>query len=768
MPRHNYDCLSPQDFEELVRDLLQAEWNVVLEAFKSDRDNGIDLRYSRTDKDTRIIQCKHFAVSGYPKLLSELRTKELPKIRLLNPSRYVVATTCGLTPANKAEVITALAPFVLSPHDVIGANDLDGLLARHPAVERASFKLWLTSTEVLERVLHNAELCLTDFQVDRVRRKLPLFVQGQAFPRAQKLLEEFRIVVISGVPGIGKTTLAEMLLYAHLNEGYEPVVIQAEILEGRKLFRPNAKQIFYYDDFLGQTFLGDQLEYFRRNQDAAIVDFMEMVARSPESRFILTTREHILSNALMLSERLHHSQITRHQCVLELGDYSTAQRARILYSHLYFSDLPAEYCDEMLRDDFFLTIIKHDHFSPRIIEWLASYTRLHAVPAAAYQQHVTRLLESPDSIWAHAFNHQISDAARHALISFYTLGTWVETSKIEPAFLALHRHAAQKYNRPRQSNDFRHALQELDGAFLTYRTGHASFINPSVRDFLGLTISCDGELARDVIASAIRFRQVTSIWELAQARSDSTIMLMFKADAALLVQAFARLQFGPALHWERRPNGEHTGTYIDLSDEGRIGFLTGAANVLKSVEMIALADKAADFLIRKWENNAPEIHSVVEILEDMPEEQWSFHNGGQAIYLKIIDKMMDELHFITAHDCIALIEFHQKAVGWTAADDTRLDKALAHYSRSGALDDISNCSDASELPTLRDSLARLHSEFGINLRYEIERVEEKIAEHEGRDRGFRGGGGMSSSRPAGPAMSDDEVREMFHTLRDKL
>lgn len=366
-----------------------------------------------------------------------------------------------MTPANKAEVVAALAPFVLSPNDVIGANDLDGLLVRHPTVEKANFKLWLTSTEVLERVLHNAELCLTDFQVDRVRRKLPLFVQGQAFPRAQKLLEEHRIVVISGVPGIGKTTLAEMLLYAHLNEGYEPVVIQAEVSEGRKFFRPNAKQVFYYDDFLGQTFLGDRREYLGRNQDASIVDFMEMVARSPQSRFILTTREHILRNALILSERLHHSQITRHQCVLELDDYSTAQRARILYNHLYFSDLPPEYCDEMLRDDFFLTVIKHDHFSPRIIEWLASYTRLYAVPATAYQQHVTRLLESPDSIWAHAFNNQISDAARHVLISFYTLGSWVEISKIEPAFLALHRHAAQKYNWSARSNDFRYALQEL-------------------------------------------------------------------------------------------------------------------------------------------------------------------------------------------------------------------------------------------------------------------------------------------------------------------
>lgn len=71
---------------------------------------------------------------------------------------------------------------------------------------------------------------------------------------------------------------------------------------------------------------------------------------------------------------------------------------------------------------------------------------------------------------------------------------------------------------------------------------------------------------------------------------------------------------------------------------------------------------------------------------------------------------------------------------------------------------------------LRESLDRLHSEFGINLRYEIERLDEEFAEREEQDTGFRvgGSGGISSSIRSGPTISDGEVREMFHTLRDKL
>lgn len=105
----------------------------------------------------------------------------------------MVVTSVGLTPANKEEIARALHPFVLADSDILGAEDLEGLLSRHPSVERANFKLWLTSTAVLERVLHNAEHCQTEFEVDRIRRKLPLFVQNDAFPRATRLLGNYTL-----------------------------------------------------------------------------------------------------------------------------------------------------------------------------------------------------------------------------------------------------------------------------------------------------------------------------------------------------------------------------------------------------------------------------------------------------------------------------------------------------------------------------------------------------------------------------------------------
>ena len=128
------------------------------------------------------IQCKHFVGSGFSKLLSHLSKSERPKIERLCPTRYLVATSVPLTPGNKDDIIKALHPFITNVADVVSAGeDLEGLLSKHPDLERANFKLWLTSTSVIERVLHNAEVCHTEFAIERIRRKLPLFVQGDGF-----------------------------------------------------------------------------------------------------------------------------------------------------------------------------------------------------------------------------------------------------------------------------------------------------------------------------------------------------------------------------------------------------------------------------------------------------------------------------------------------------------------------------------------------------------------------------------------------------------
>lgn len=71
MSDYDFHTLSPLDFEDLTRDLLQARDGVIYESFRAGRDGGIDVRHSR-GRDQTVVQCKHYARSGFALLKSDL------------------------------------------------------------------------------------------------------------------------------------------------------------------------------------------------------------------------------------------------------------------------------------------------------------------------------------------------------------------------------------------------------------------------------------------------------------------------------------------------------------------------------------------------------------------------------------------------------------------------------------------------------------------------------------------------------------------------
>ena len=88
MGKYNFDILSPFEFEELVRDLLQKHLNLFLESFGEGRDNGIDLRYAYDKNKSLIIQCKR--IKDFSQLKYNLQNIELKKVKKLNPKRYII------------------------------------------------------------------------------------------------------------------------------------------------------------------------------------------------------------------------------------------------------------------------------------------------------------------------------------------------------------------------------------------------------------------------------------------------------------------------------------------------------------------------------------------------------------------------------------------------------------------------------------------------------------------------------------------------------
>ena len=97
---------------------------------------------------------------------------------------------------------------------------------------------------MLDKVLHNAEVTRSEFEVHRIYQQMRRYVQTEVFREAEERLGDESVVMVAGPPGIGKTTLANMLLYEHLLQGWQAVVIDRDVVEGARLFNGTSIKSF--------------------------------------------------------------------------------------------------------------------------------------------------------------------------------------------------------------------------------------------------------------------------------------------------------------------------------------------------------------------------------------------------------------------------------------------------------------------------------------------------------------------------------------------
>ncbi|MCW3085838.1 MAG: hypothetical protein JWP12_3204 [Bacteroidetes bacterium] len=369
MVNYNFLNLTSIEFEDLARDILQVRENIILESFKAAKDGGIDFRY-KDKTNTIILQVKRF--ESYKDLKRILITKEIAKVKKLKPARYILISSIDFTPFQKQELMELFKGFILLEGDLLGKRDLNNLLGqqKYERVRKAHYKLWMTGTDVLqdviEQITHRKEFNLAKAELDTVKKNSKYYVQNKSFLDALDKIEENRIVLISGTPGSGKTTLGRALIsYYIAKEGYTDLVYISEgIAQGWSMWKDDSKQIFFFDDFLGSiAFSG-----FARNEENMLSKFIERINASPNKILILTTREYVLRQAQLKFSELEKSYYNLAKCIVEPGTYSEYVKAKILYNHLYFSELHPKQVLILLQEDNYENIVNHAHYNPRLIE----------------------------------------------------------------------------------------------------------------------------------------------------------------------------------------------------------------------------------------------------------------------------------------------------------------------------------------------------------------------------------------------------------------
>jgi hypothetical protein len=495
--------LTDFDFEAVCKDLLEEELGLRLEIFAVGADGGVDLRHLRPAGDSLIVQCKHWHRSGRAKLIEHIQNVESKKVAKLNPQRYILATSVSLTKDAKDKLFEALKPYVKTPGDIYGKEEIDALLRKRGHIVRRHLRLWLTSASVLNALLVKNVVTRSQELAREFRSTLRTYAANPSHERALEVLESRHVCVIAGIPGIGKTTLSQVLSAHYMATGYELVEISEDVEEANHLWDDELAQVFYYDDFLGQTTLDEKLG---KNEDNRLLSLMKRVSNSPNKRFILTTREYILAQARQRYERLDRHSFDVHTCVIDLEDYTYKARATILYNHVYSAPLPQDVKESFADPRVYRPIIGHRNFNPRIIALTLAESGWLSGRRESLVDDLMANLKDPHRIWDHIVRNQLGETALKLLKLALSFMSDVRLDTLEEIWTECGE----------SSRDLRRALDILDGTMLKssekYGKVHIGFHNPSVRDYLVNYVQSDmGEVA-SLISLVKRFEQLESLW----------------------------------------------------------------------------------------------------------------------------------------------------------------------------------------------------------------------------------------------------------------
>lgn len=510
---YRLNVLNDKEFEELAQQILERELGVALQNFKPGKDLGIDFRYSSDGENKIVVQAKHYVRSKFPQLKSSLLSERKKMDSLASvPQRYILFTSLSLSVAETDEIHQLLSPYLQSPQDIYGLDRIEKLITDHPDIEKRFFKLWITSTNTLQLVLNNSAHSRNVLLRDDILKRVGLYVPTDSLPVARQILEDSKLLIITGDPGVGKTTLSHILIYELLAKGYELIHILDKISEAENLISmdPARKQVIFFDDFLG----ANVNDVMHQNSEGAINTLINRIKSMENKCLIMTSRTTILNQASSRLEKFHRSGVVdTSSYLLEVQEYSRYNKARILYNHIYHADLHEDK-EVFFTEKFYYEIIDHQNYFPRLIEFITSSVQFKRSKKTDYRTFILHVLENPEAIWQFAYEEQLEDEERFLLCTLFSLGGYYVTKELlEKAFEARYAYEIKINGFVRKSDAFNRSLKKLTDSMISLRDDNylnevnVSLLNPSIADFL---INYLGDRAKEqerILLSAIYLDQ---------------------------------------------------------------------------------------------------------------------------------------------------------------------------------------------------------------------------------------------------------------------
>jgi hypothetical protein len=732
MNEYDFLVLSPHEFENLSRDILQQKESVFIESFTTGRDGGIDLRYAKSKSENVIIQAKRY--KDFNSLYSNLKGEAI-KVASMAPGHYILTTSVGLTPSNKDTIKELFKPNIKSTEDILGKDDLNNLLSQQRTIELKYYKLWLSSTNILDRVLHSKVYNQSAFELEEIRDKVKLYVQNESFNQALEILNNNRYVIISGIPGIGKSTLARILiLYSLSNNFDEFIFLNQSIDDGYEFFKDGKRQVFLFDDFLGKNF------FETRNipqEDNKIVRFIEKIKRSPDKILILATREYILNQATVAFEAFKINNIEIAKCVLDLSSYTNLIKAQIIYNHLYFAEVPVGHLEDLIKENSkdwggkknYEQLISHKNYNPRIIQTIVERRIWEHCSAEQFTQVFKSYLDNPESVWLYAFENSLDKFSQYALIVLLCMGTPVRMGDWEIALVEFLTVNSHKYWISYDSIKFNRAIRELENTFIktdkdTENTIIIEYQNPSIQDFLVNYLRNKKDLIKSVLQSNVftdQFFSVFTTMPSVDTKNNRKILLEgdlietmtdnLSANYIKLRGCTAVKHLYPLSKYSWRPPSDFKykfleSVYIELA--------------FKKEEVMSLVYEVFQGYIYLDESSYSEQRAYINLLKSLDRSKLVFEVDS------LIDFHMNQLWIDNLELFSKIAEIFPEAYKKTIAD-----KEFKERVKTIVIEEL-DAVDESDFEGLKSQMEEIESLYNISLSSELrdlERKEERYQEH---------------------------------------
>ena len=365
---------------------------------------------------------KHYVKTSVSGLLSRLRN-EVAKIKKLSPNQYYVCCSKELTAENKSEIYNYFSDYMDSPANIITLIEIDDFLAKpeNKDILMKHFKLWLDSTNILSEIFTNNIFIDCEALLYNIEEEQKLFVKTSAFDEALRCLEKNNALIILGDPGVGKTTISKMLILHYSALGYRirytsDVTDLAELK--KSLSERSVKEVILLDDCFGQAYFD-----MKSTQETELLALIRYIKTCKEKIILMNSRVTIYNDVSNRSTELI-SSFNSNQCKvykLDLNHMPLLEKAKILYNHMYFNNVPYEYRVIIKSDRNYWKIIKHDNYNPRIIEYLCNPQLISRIPKEQYLSHIIETLNNPQKVWQNEYEQRLSKIDRILVTTLYSL-----------------------------------------------------------------------------------------------------------------------------------------------------------------------------------------------------------------------------------------------------------------------------------------------------------------------------------------------------------